>query len=178
MAITGSDATITTTARDSLRQSYIDVQGVVGGTQGGPKGGVFGLSNVGAALAGVTPEMASNIATGIDNYRARIEGILNQLESVESTEAFRGEQITTSLKNFVDGVKAVSLQYLNKLVEAENEIVSSVKRAYETQDQQVSSQMSTDTGTLSSNAQETGPGMTGATSSSAGAATSSTAAGM
>jgi len=131
MAITGSDVTVSTATRDSLRTTAVD-SSIVGGTIDGPtkKTGYLGfnLENIGAQLAGVTPDMAANIAAGIESYKSRVQGVLDQLKNVDPNMAFRGSAITTALTNFVEGVKTVSNNYLLKLEEAQNEIIKGFLR--------------------------------------------------
>ena len=158
MAITGSEATINTATADSLRGSTIN-SSIVGNPVNGTASyfgssaangdtqmaGTLAVEDVGSQLAGVTPDMAKNIASGIESYRTRIDAVLNKLNNVDPSTAFKGSAITSSLTNFVDGVKTVANNYLTRLSDAEREIVESVAAAYESQDEQLSGQMNADT---------------------------------
>lgn len=138
MAISLVTATADKTASETLRQTKVDST-VVGGYI--PYGG-------GEKLAGVTPEMATNIATSIETYKTNIETILNKLETVESNAAFQGTSIKGALDTFVTSIKSLTFKYLTQLVAAENAIVSSVATAYATQDTELGSNLTSDANTL------------------------------
>lgn len=137
MAITGSDATVDTSLRDSLKATSVDAS--ITGTQGRDVNQYL----IGS-LVGVTPNMAASISKGIDEYKNKIEKILNELEAVDSQNAFRGTEITSTLTRFIESVKSVSKSYLEALTKAQEQIVTNVAKAYEQQDTDISSQLGAD----------------------------------
>lgn len=147
MTVTGSDIRANMASSDSLRSQVIDTT-VIGDALTGPTGGLFGNQSVGAALAGVTEAMAQNIAQGIESYESRVRAVLEKLNAVDPSEAFKGSSLTAALNNFVEGVKQVSNNYLNRLTDAENQIVRSVASAYASQDETLSGQLNSDTSGL------------------------------
>ena len=80
----------------------------------------------------------------------RHEDILSKLESEESGMAFQGPSIRGALANFVEGVRSSALSYLNKLKAAEQQIVASVFETYAAQDEDISSNLASDTSKLNS----------------------------
>lgn len=150
MAITMSGATVTTDQRDSLLGQTVDTGIIGGGSGGGFLSGLFGSSaTAGAALAGVTPAFASEFSSALEQYKAEVKAKLDQLASVGSNEAFQGSGITSALTTFVDSVREVAQSYLDALSQAEQQIIESVAQAYQTQDQDLSGNMNSDSSTVS-----------------------------
>lgn len=163
MAITQSGATVNTEERDQLRASNVDTSITSGGAElnttamGTIASGVnqvlgtsLDVETSGATLAGVTASFAQNVCSAIDTYKANVMTYLDQLQDANSKVAFQGEGISQALTNFIDSVREVATSYLNKLSEAEQDIVNSVQAAYQTQDTDLSGSMSADAGTLTS----------------------------
>lgn len=149
MSISMSGATVDQSSRDALLASTVD-GGSTGGGVSANKGGPFGLGGAsGASLAGVTAEFAAQVSSAIDDYCANVESKLNELNAVESGSAFRGAALTGALSNFITGVKEVSMNYLSKLKDAEQQIVASVGAAYEAQDTDLAGNLNSDVGTIS-----------------------------
>ena len=143
MAITMSGATVDSSNRDTLLNSVVDT----GLLSGGAKGSFFSSS---AKLAGVTPEFATAVSDAIDKYCEEVENTLNKLQTVETSNAFKGSQVGGAITNFVEGVKSSAFDYLNKLREAEKQIVESVQKVYATQDTDISGNLNSDTSKLNS----------------------------
>lgn len=99
-------------------------------------------------LAGITPEFATAVSAAIDKYCEEIETTLNKLQTADTSIAFKGSQIGGAINNFVEGVKNCAFDFLNKLKEAEQQIVESVQKAYATQDTDISGSLSSDTSSL------------------------------
>lgn len=158
MAITMSGATINSSSRDDLLNSNVDSSILGGGGSQEQKvgAGMGGYSvnttpsTLGSTtkLVGITTEFASLSSKAIDTYCENIEQILAKLDSANSTGAFKGSAIGSALANFIEGVKSSALNYLNKLKEAEKQIVESVAQAYNTQDTDISSNLASDTSKL------------------------------
>ena len=142
MAITMSGATVDSSNRDTLLTSVVDTGLLSGGVAGS-----FWHSD--AKLAGVTEQFATAVSGEIDKYCSDVETILKQLEAADSAVAFKGSQIDTALSSFIEGVKSSAFDYLKKLKEAEQQIVDSVQKAYTTQDTDLSSNLNSDTSSLS-----------------------------
>lgn len=155
MAITMSGATVDTSERDSLLQSNVDGGVVNGGVTANTQStgflGLGGEEATGAALAGVTASFAANVSNAIETYKTNVQTELDKLQSVESNEAFKGSAISAALSNFVTAVRDVGTQYLNRLSSAEAQIINSVAAAYETQDTDLSGNLTSDSGNISIN---------------------------
>ena len=157
MAITMSNATVDTSERDSLLQSSVNGGAVEGGVTANTRteGGVFGLFGEevasGQPLAGVTASFAANVSQAIETYKSNVQTELDKLQNVESNGAFRGEAITTALANFVNAVREVGTQYLERLSSAETQIINSVAQAYQTQDTDLSGNLNSDSGSIGIN---------------------------
>ena len=151
MAITMSGATVDSSNRETLLNSEVD-KNVLGNDVNKPLTGMMltGFVRAGTSgLAGVTSEFATAVSAAIDKYCQNIESILSKLEAIDSKSAFKGSQIDGALANFVEGVKSSALGYLSKLKAAEQQIVESVQKAYATQDTDISSNLNSDTSSLS-----------------------------
>lgn len=151
MAITMSGATVDSSNRETLLNSEVD-KNVLGNDVNKPLTGMMltGFVRSGTSgLAGVTSEFATAVSAAIDKYCQNIESILSKLEAIDSKSAFKGSQIDGALANFVEGVKSSALSYLSKLKAAEQQIVESVQKAYATQDTDISSNLNSDTSSLS-----------------------------
>ncbi len=151
MAITMSGATVDSSNRETLLNSEVD-KNVLGNKVNNPFSGPLLTSFVRSGtsgLAGVTSEFATAVSAAIDKYCQNIESILSKLEAIDSKSAFKGSQIDGALANFVEGVKSSALSYLSKLKDAEQQIVESVQKAYATQDTDISSNLNSDTSSLS-----------------------------
>lgn len=149
MAISMSGATVDMTERDKLLSSSVDASGSYGGEIANTNW--FGTMT-GKTLAGVSPSFAANVASAIDNYAETVMTNLNNVQTaVDSGVAFKGEGISKALDSFIASVKDVSISYLNKLKDAETQIINSVQKAYETQDTDLSSNLGSDGSNLESN---------------------------
>ena len=152
MAISMSGATIETGERDGLKGSSIDTSVTSGGATANTK--TTGMlwwkdtTATGATLAGVTPAFATNVCKAIDDYKTNVQTYIDKLEDKNSEQAFKGEQVKAALTNFITEIKTVANSYLDKLSAAEQEIINSVGKAYETQDTDLSGDMGADTTTL------------------------------
>ncbi len=150
MAITMSGATVDSSNREMLLNSEVDKNVLGNKSYGSSTPYLRDWARLGTAgLAGVTSEFATAVSTAIDKYCQNIESILSKLEAIDSKSAFKGSQIGGALANFVEGVKSSALGYLSKLKAAEQQIVESVQKAYATQDTDISSNLNSDTGSLS-----------------------------
>ena len=148
MAISMSGATVDTSERDSLLQSNVDGGVVQGGVAANTRRtGVLGFGGreaTGAALAGITESFASHVSTAIETYKSNVQAELDKLQSVESNGAFRGTAISQALSRFVNAVREVGTQYLERLSSAETQIINSVAQAYQTQDTDLSGNLNSD----------------------------------
>ena len=151
MAITGSDANINSAmdARDSFASTVVDADALTSG------GATLNTSNTGytssaaqttgAALAGVTPELADAFGRAVEAYAQEVKTHIDDLSKPEMNAAFKGTQIQAALNTFIDGVKQTADSYLRALAQVETNIVSEVKAAYATQDEDLSGQLGSDT---------------------------------
>lgn len=94
---------------------------------------------------GITPEMLSNITTAIDNYVAKLTSVLDGMPSaVDYEQAFRGEFTNKAVKQFVEQVKETCKNYITNLQKAENQIIESVSKQYNLNDNILRSEIFTD----------------------------------
>ena len=152
MAITMSDATVNTSGREELLSSNVNGDITAGGATANKSGGFFGLGaqETGVALAGITQEFSANVSGKIDEYIANVKDTIAAIEQAESNEAFQGSQVSSALSKFVESIKNVANSYLDRLKEAENQIISSVSAAYAEQDSDLSTNMNSDSENLQS----------------------------
>lgn len=152
MSISMSGATVETGERDALTAASIDGSGFGGETANTEwKRDFLWMGHdetTGASLAGVTASFATNVSNEIDTYVSEIDGYLDQLQDANSEVAFKGEAVKAALTKFVDSVREVAKSYTAKLKAAEAEIVNSVAAAYQTQDTDLSGDLSSDSGSL------------------------------
>lgn len=156
MAITMSGANVDSSmsTRDSFTSATVDT-GVLGGgaVANTHRTGFLGLGGseaTGAPLAGVTAEFASAFSGVVDTYAADVRSKIDQLSSPEINQAFQGAGINAALANFIEGVKEVANSYLESLANVEVAITAEVAKAYADQDTELSGQLGSDTGTVSS----------------------------
>ncbi len=142
MAITMGSEQIVDTTRQNLKSSEVDM----GLAQGGASAGMFG----GEPLVGITPTFATSVASAINSYVNTITKTLDEIEAKSSAKAFRGDSIDNAVKEFVTSVKEVSMSYLKKLQEAEEQIINSVEEVYSSQDSNLSGNLEGDAGSLTS----------------------------
>ena len=96
-------------------------------------------------FVGITPEMLSEITGAIDTYTNNLVSALNKMpDEVNYSQGFKGTAVEAAVKKFVTTVKDVCKDYLESLKAAENQIVESVEKQYSTSDEDVSSQLNTD----------------------------------
>lgn len=101
-------------------------------------------------FVGITPEMLSKITGAIDSYSSNLNNILDSMpDAVDYTQAFRGTGVEAAVKNFVVSVKELCKSHLESLKLAENQIIESVNAQYQASDQDVASQLNSDTSAIS-----------------------------
>ena len=144
MAINVSDAAINHELNDNLNSTSVDVSST--GNQASAQGR-FATST---PNVGITTDMATEIIRAIDNYKNEIQDTLNELETVDSEIAFKGTGITEAIRNFVNGVRDTANSYLASLKESQQQIIESVKSAYEEQDTDIASNVRSDENTVTS----------------------------
>ena len=156
MAITQSGATVDTSARDEFLQSSVDSSITNGGETAHTQttGDFLGIggetSETGAGLGGVTANFVNEYTNAMDTYCSNIKAKIDDLTKVEVNQAFKGEAVETALNKFVESVKEVATNYITKLQKAEQSIIEGVQKAYETQDTDLSSNLSSDGTSLTS----------------------------
>ena len=156
MAITQSGATVDTSARDEFLQSSVDSSITNGGETAHTQttGDFLGIggetSETGAGLGGVTANFVNEYTNAMDTYCSDIKTKIDALTKVEVNQAFKGEAVERALNKFVESVKEVATNYITKLQNAEQSIIKGVQEAYETQDIDLSSNLSNDGTSLTS----------------------------
>lgn len=125
MSVKMSDATINHGISDNLNKTSVDTS-VTGNSESD-------FSGIGSTV-GITENMARNISDAIEQYKQEITQTLSQLRNVDSQSAFRGSGITEAISRFIEGVKYTANEYLQAVAESQNEIIYSVKQAYQQQD--------------------------------------------
>ena len=151
MSISMSGATVDNSERDTLLANEIDGSVASGGVEANTSGGWFfglGGEESGAKLAGVTASFATNVSGAIDDYISGVQGCIDNITSADYKVGFQGAGVGDALNTFIESVKTVATTYINQLKDAEQLIITSVGEAYADQDSDLSSNMSTDAGTL------------------------------
>lgn len=104
----------------------------------------------GPGLVGITPELATAFGTALDEYKQTINADLDAMVAKEATGGFRGEAINDAIKNFVARVIEVSKEYLEALDGVHRDIIAQVEANYQSQDEGISSSVSGDASSISS----------------------------
>lgn len=138
MAITMSQATVDSSKRDELLAHSVS-ESVIQGDY---------VDSSLETAAGISSDFAESLSGAIDSYIADINQTLNKLDSLDATIGFKGTAVAGAIETFIENVKAVSLNYTTALQNAEVQIVNSVKTAYQTQDADLSGNLSTDSSTI------------------------------
>lgn len=141
MAVKMSDAKITHGISDNLNKTSVDTSLTGNSAQD--------FSGMGSTV-GITEDMARNISNAIDQYKQEITDTLSQLRNVDSQNAFKGTGITEAISRFIEGVKHTANEYLQAVAESQNEIIYSVKQAYQQQDTDISGNVKGDETTVTS----------------------------
>lgn len=164
MAISKSSYEIETTDRDTLSGANVDV-GVVGGNAVAGVEALTGWDIDGSdnainkffskiagkdteTLAGITPQFVEQFTAAMESYIKKVDADIDKLDSANSTIAFAGTDIQKAINNFITGVKNVAKTYTKKLRDAEVQIATSVKAAYEAQDKNTVQELGNDTRTV------------------------------
>lgn len=153
MAVTMSETTASRDSEIRLRNTTVDTSVVSGGATstmvvGG--GGMGATVTAGVPLVGITASFATNVCRAIEEYSTNIQNRINEMESIDSTGAFRGEAVTAAIANFITGVREVANAYIVSLQRAEQEITNNVHNVFSQQDTNISGNLNTDSNTLTS----------------------------
>jgi len=136
MAVSGNDSNkIDMSSYDNFKQKQIST-----------------LSNVKIdqeAVAGVTPEMATNINAGLTTYLSNIASVTKSLNDfvtaiINNKAVFQGS-VNASLQEFSTSIDSLVNSYTNGLAAAEHEIAKNVAAAYLQNDQTISGSVDTQT---------------------------------
>ena len=105
-----------------------------------------------AGVAGVTPEMAQQIANALESYVSAVNGsftaILSAVESASGGSMFQGDQINSALRTFANDIKNTAYSYVLGLKGAEQSITDAVAAAYEENDSTVAGNVNAATSTM------------------------------
>lgn len=158
MAVTMSETTASREAEIKLQSTSVDTTIINGGAVSTAKYHVSGegqmafLIGRGTPLVGITASFATNVSRAIEEYCNNIKNKINEMQTIDSTGAFKGESVTTAIANFVTGVKEVVNAYISSLQNAEQEIINNVQNVYTQQDTNISGNLNTDSGKVTSQA--------------------------
>ena len=144
MPITMSGATITDDARQELRSKNVESP-----NGGGVQLGANVVVNNPSGKAGVTDSFVGNFSNACTSYITDVDAIINQIEEIDSSSAFKGPALQTALSNFIVSIKKVAKDFTWRLDTAEKEIISSVGTAYQTQDSDIANDLKGDTSKIS-----------------------------
>lgn len=144
MPITMSGATITDDARQELRSKNVESP-----NGGGAQLGADVVVNNPGGKAGVTDSFVGNFSNACTSYITDVDAIINQIEEIDSSTAFKGPALQTALSNFIVSIKKVAKDFTWRLDTAEKEIISSVGTAYQTQDSDIANDLKGDTSKIS-----------------------------
>ena len=159
MAVTMSETTASREAEIKLQSTSVDTTIINGGAVSTVKYHTYGagdghqaLIGRGTPLVGITASFATNVSRAIEEYCNNIKNKINEMQTIDSTGAFKGESVTTAIANFVTGVKEVVNAYITSLQNAEQEIINNVQNVYTQQDTNISGNLNTDSGKVTSQA--------------------------
>lgn len=147
MAVSGTDQVVDESLREGLKTtisgSIDEFNAVVGGYTGMFQG--IGLDlEFGSSLAGVTPTMATNIVSALETYKGHLETTLSKMQSPEVNQAFKGSELESATKRFVESVINLAKSYIERLTEAQTQIINSVYETYGVQISELSSSVTSD----------------------------------
>ena len=131
-----------------MNNSTVDVNST--GNAAPQSKGIFDRLFGSSSTVGISTNMESGIIKSINDYTDGIKNTLSQLDNVDSQGAFKGTGITNAVSKFVEGVKSTANAYLESLKNSQEEIIKSVRAAYQQQDEDISGNVNSDENTVTS----------------------------
>lgn len=132
---------------DSIRNNFESAIGVYTGT--------FGNELRNGTMTGINYANASAINTAIENWLSKIDQDLAQIEAIDASNAFRGEQFTTAIQDFILAVKETCHNVSSNLREFQD-ILNRAIAAYKARDTQLKSDIGSASESVRSQASEYG----------------------
>ncbi len=142
MSVTMSSATVTDDARQELRSKNVEIP------SGGVQLGANVVANNPEGKVGVTDTLVGNFTNACTRYITEVDAIINEIEEIDSSGAFKGPSLQNALSNFIVSIKKVAKDFTYKLDTAEKEIIASVGTAYQTQDSDIASDLKADSNSI------------------------------
>lgn len=142
MSVTMSSATVTDDARQELRSKNVEIP------SGGVQLGANVVANNPEGKVGVTDTLVGNFTNACTSYITEVDAIINEIEEIDSSGAFKGPSLQNALSNFIVSIKKVAKDFTYKLDTAEKEIIASVGTAYQTQDSDIASDLKADSNSI------------------------------
>ena len=149
MAVRGQDFKIDFSSRDNLMKNDISNALKIAPAETIPVNFIGPTQTIVGSIGGITAEMQVNVNQAIDNYKNKIQKIIDKLVSVGSNVAFKGENINKSIENFVGSVRDTSNEYIEVLNQTQTEIVKAVQRSYQAKDMSESTEIGQDSKNIS-----------------------------
>lgn len=115
--------------------------------------GTFGNELKNGTMTGINYANASAINTAIENWLSKIDQDLKQVEAIDATGAFKGEQFTTAIQDFIISVKDTCHNVASNLREFQ-ELLNKAIAAYKARDTQLKSDITSSAETVKSQASE------------------------
>lgn len=115
--------------------------------------GTFGNELKNGTMTGINYASASAINTEIENWLTKIDEDLKQVEAIETSGAFKGEQFTAAIQDFIISVKDTCHNVASNLREFQ-ELLNSAIAAYKQRDAQLKSDINSASDTIRSQAAE------------------------
>lgn len=103
--------------------------------------GTFGNELRNGTMTGINYANASAINTAIENWLSKIDQDLSEIEAIDTSSAFKGEQFTAAIQDFILSVKQTCHNVSSNLREFQK-ILNEAIAAYKTRDTQLKSDIS------------------------------------
>ncbi len=132
---------------DSIRNNFESAIGTYVGT--------FGNELKNGNMTGINYANASAINTAIENWLSKIDQDLQQIEAVDASGAFKGEQFTTAIQEFIIAVRDTCHNVASNLREFQD-ILNRAIAAYKQRDAQLKSDIGSASESVKSQATEYG----------------------
>lgn len=144
------DAKAFTTAQIDGRSGQRD--GATGGYNGG---GLFGIGGQAYSIVGMDVTQIPQVREAIDTYVQGIESHVNKIDtSVEANAAFRGEEVQSAVKAYIDTVKEYCINLCSQL-RAFSDKLADAQKAWETSVENISGTVSESSAAFSKGAKYT-----------------------
>ena len=89
-------------------------------------------------VVGIKDTFKNNFTKEMNDYCNNIKSAINRIDDISASSAFKGDALLNSLNRFTNSVKNVAYEYIDRLQDAEEQIIEQVNQIYNIQDEDVS----------------------------------------